>query len=172
MMTQEDQHAHAGNGLTSGAMDDVGVMLRRLRVRARLTQEALATLAHVGQKTISQIETGRRPTPSPIVLGRLDAVLEAGGALLETLERSRDDQTGMASVLAQLDAIAARLAQLEKNTAALTRRLEAGGQPAEDVRQWVLTLAAYGESMTEAERGTLISLARQLADKHSPPTAT
>lgn len=149
-------------------MSDVGSTLRRLRVRARLTQEALAVLAGVGQKTVSQIETGRRETPSPIVIGKLDAALEAGGALLETLQRARDDRVGWQAVLAQLDMIAGRLATLEAGMETLTARLDAGGGPAEHLRQWVVTLAAYGEAMSEADRATLIALARTLADRHPP----
>lgn len=149
-------------------MSDVGVTLRRLRVRARLSQEELAPLAKVGQKTISQIETGRRPSPSPMVIGRLDAALEAGGALVEALERARDDQAGWASVLSQLSQIAQRLERLELGQTALVEALErGGGAPAEGIRHWVLTLAAYGEAMSEAERATMTALARTLADKHS-----
>lgn len=159
------------NGLTSDpAMSDVGVTLRRLRVRARQTQEELAALAKVGQKTISQIETGRRQAPSPIVIGKLDAALEAGGTLVEALERAQDERVGWQAVLDHLEAISRRLGQLEVGQAALVERLAQGGAPAEGIRQWVLTMAAYGEAMTEAERATMTALARTLADKHALAT--
>jgi transcriptional regulator with XRE-family HTH domain len=169
LTTADDPEGVGPNGLTSDAMGDVGVTLRRLRVRLRWTQEELSERAGVGQKTISQIETGHRASPSPIVIGKLDAALEAGGALLETLERARDDRAGWQAVLGQLEAISQWLAQLEAGQAAIVKRLDAGGEPAEELRQWMLTMAAYGEAMTDAERATLTTLARTLADRHALP---
>jgi transcriptional regulator with XRE-family HTH domain len=158
-----------GEAVASDAAMDVGADLRRRRARAEMTQAALAKTSGVGQKTISAIETGRRPNPTPIVIGKLDLALGAGGELLAKLEASRGDQAGWRAVQAQLDRIAERLVELATAASTLIERFDREALPNGD-RQWLATMAGYAASLTEAERATLVTIARQLADKHSHRT--
>ena len=53
----------------------LGAVVRRLRVRQDLTQEALARRAGVTQGDLSKIESGERPNPSVATLKRLARAL-------------------------------------------------------------------------------------------------
>jgi transcriptional regulator with XRE-family HTH domain len=143
--------------------NEVGSLLRRLR--GEQTQASLANVAKVGQKTISEIETGRR-IPSPIVISKLEAALKAPGQLELAVKRATDDRAGWEAVLAHLEAVQARLGALEANTTLLLAQFDAGEHIAVELRDWVIALAGYGEQLSEHERAVVIGLARQLADPH------
>jgi predicted ATPase/transcriptional regulator with XRE-family HTH domain len=55
-----------------------GNLLRRLRLRAGLSQEALAERAGVGLSTIAALEHGDRPRPRPATVALLAQALDAG----------------------------------------------------------------------------------------------
>jgi transcriptional regulator with XRE-family HTH domain len=156
--------AEDGDVASGATMDnEVGSTLRRLR--GPRTQLSLANLAGVGQKTISEIETGKR-IPSPIVVSKLEAALDGKGQLDRAVQRAGDDRAGWAAVLAHLEAVQTRLDALEANTTLLIGQLAAGDPIAGQLRQWVVELAGYGADLTEGERSAVTTLVRQPADKH------
>lgn len=68
-------------------MDNVGLLIRRLRLAKDLTQGALADRAAVSASQISQIETGDS-RPSRKTLVRIARALDAPEILLAALQRS------------------------------------------------------------------------------------
>jgi transcriptional regulator with XRE-family HTH domain len=56
----------------------LGAVVRRLRRRRDLTQEALARRAGITQGHLSRLETGRRPQPTADTIKRLARALDVG----------------------------------------------------------------------------------------------
>ena len=84
---------------------NVGSLLRRLRLRAGLSQAALAERARLSAAAIASLETGQRRRPHPDTLGRLADALQLGD-----VERSE-------------------LLGIDREHAAPAVNLSAGGQP-------------------------------------------
>jgi transcriptional regulator with XRE-family HTH domain len=93
------------------SVSDIGRRLHRLRVRARLSQVALARAAGTTPKTISEIETGKR-RPYGHTLARLDDALAAGGELGRVAEAERQRDVIPAHEVAELRADLAELTGL------------------------------------------------------------
>jgi len=59
--------------------DTFGILLRRHRLRLRLTQEALAERAELSSRSVAEMERGRGRSPRPRSVERLAAALELDG---------------------------------------------------------------------------------------------
>lgn len=70
--------------------DLLRAQLRRLRVKAGLSQEEFGKLIHYSGSQVSAIELGQRPLDR-LVLGRADEVLETGGLLVSLLKLAERD---------------------------------------------------------------------------------
>ncbi|WBQ05849.1 XRE family transcriptional regulator [Kribbella sp. CA-293567] len=66
----------SSEGQQAGPVADVGGLLRRFRVRAGLTQEALAEKAELSVGAVRLLEIGRRRYPRPETIGQLVAALQ------------------------------------------------------------------------------------------------
>jgi predicted ATPase/transcriptional regulator with XRE-family HTH domain len=71
--------------------DSFGELLRRFRVAASLTQEALAERCHISPATIAAIEQGRRKAPRLSTVRLISGALELSAAGREVLAKAADD---------------------------------------------------------------------------------
>ncbi len=128
-----------------------------------MTQDLLASKAGVEPKTISEIETGKRPTPRPETLSKLDRALDSGGQLVEVAEReaaaraaSGDDAEPpwLAGVYSRFDSIEGALNEglLVSYPSPLP-----GEQP-----PWLVELIEAALQLNDSDREVLLSLARRL----------
>ncbi|MGH3400339.1 MAG: helix-turn-helix transcriptional regulator, partial [Streptosporangiaceae bacterium] len=71
--------------------ESFGELLRRFRVAASLTQEALAGRCRISPATVAAIEQGRRKAPRLSTVRLIAEALELSTADLELLARAADD---------------------------------------------------------------------------------
>src|SRR6185312_13277334 len=87
-------YTHAVRAPEARGGQSLGSHLRRLRLRAGLSQEALAERAGVGVATVASLEEGRRRRPYPSTMAALADALDAQSAdrtlLLELAHPSTD----------------------------------------------------------------------------------
>jgi transcriptional regulator with XRE-family HTH domain len=109
----------AGQAEAGQAEAGFGAVLRELRARRRLSQEALAVRAAVSARTVSDLERGIARAPHWDTVSRLARGLELDDADRERLAAAARGQPGPAAAAA---APAAAAATLPCDTAAFTGR--------------------------------------------------
>lgn len=155
-------------------MTTAGVRVRRARIRAKLTQTALAARASVGRSWLVSVETDRIKTPDANKLRRVAAELGLDYRELLSLTNQLGEvftpaPTTGADAAAITAAITAQTTAIEKQTEVLERVLGLLNRADSGLVRWLAGLAEIEPSLTGRDSAAEPTPRAAIAGGAAPP---